>query len=302
MLTVTIGIPAHNEEKNIAQLLRALSKQDQEGYKLEALYIVCDGCTDKIAATAISTVSDKSYAYVINDGLRKGQAQRLNELYQICKSDIFITFDADIKITDPLLVSKLIAPFSDPQVGLVGGNDLPSKPKTMVQRALQTYEFAWKSITQRIKQGNNVHNHPGRISAVRTQLIKDHPLPNNIVANDHYLYFFALQQGWKFVFAKDAVIYFQLPSSLKEFLLQGSRFINSQDNILSYFNLKAEAEYDVSRKSKLRAYGKYLLKKPFWMSCALALQILLVVALPFLEDHGKKQLWSHISSSKEYTQ
>ncbi len=301
MLTVTIGIPAHNEEKNIAQLLRSLCKQQQVGYKLEALYIVCDGCTDKTAATAISAVSEKSYAYVINDGLRKGQAERLNELYQICKSDIFITFDADTRILDPLLVSKLVAPFQDKEVGLVGGNDIPAKPKNFLQKALTIYEQAWKSITQEIDDGHNVHNHPGRISAVRAEIVKNNLLPENIVANDHYLYFFAVKQGWKFRYAKDAIIYFQLPDSLRDYLLQGSRFINSQENITSYFNLMAEEEYEVPRALKSKAYRKYLLKEPFWMTIALLLQVLLFVCSPFLEMHGKRPLWSDITSSKEHS-
>jgi glycosyltransferase involved in cell wall biosynthesis len=44
--TLTIGISAHNEEKNISSLLESIFAQKQRNYVLENIYVVCDGCTD----------------------------------------------------------------------------------------------------------------------------------------------------------------------------------------------------------------------------------------------------------------
>ena len=45
-LTVTIGIPAYNEQENISCLLRSIIKQKAWSYRLQSVVVVCDGSTD----------------------------------------------------------------------------------------------------------------------------------------------------------------------------------------------------------------------------------------------------------------
>ena len=46
-LTVTIGIPAYNEEKNIGRLLRALLRQKTNGLSIKKIIVISDASTDK---------------------------------------------------------------------------------------------------------------------------------------------------------------------------------------------------------------------------------------------------------------
>ena len=45
-LTVTIGIPAYNEEKNIGRLLKSLSNQKGDDFTLNEIVVLSDGSTD----------------------------------------------------------------------------------------------------------------------------------------------------------------------------------------------------------------------------------------------------------------
>src|SRR5688572_21677183 len=95
-LTVSIGIPAHNEEGNIAQLLDTIIKQRQNSYILEQIYVACDGCTDKTAKIVSKYAKRYKFIKLIDDKKRLGKAERLNTMYQLNKSDFILIFDADL--------------------------------------------------------------------------------------------------------------------------------------------------------------------------------------------------------------
>ena len=50
--TVTIGIPAHNEEANIANMLNSVISQEQKSFFLEKIIVALDGCTDNTESEA----------------------------------------------------------------------------------------------------------------------------------------------------------------------------------------------------------------------------------------------------------
>ncbi len=298
--TISVVIPAHNEESTIFYLLSQLSKQKQLGYSLEGIYVICDGCTDRTEEIALKAAQTNKFIHVLNDKKRKGKAHRLNEFYKESTGEISINFDADVQITDPLLISKLIVPFKNKKVGLVGGSNMPTTGKTFVQKALSKYDHIWKDISEQIRDGHNVHNNPGCISAVRTSLVKNEKLPKNLVADDHYMYFAITRRGHLFRFAKDAIVYYQVPSSLQDFFLQTSRFFQSADDIETYFGNAVEVEYSVPKMLKMRVYLANFIKDPFWLVAGLSLQLLQRVSMPLLKSHGKSHFWQQIRSSKQY--
>ncbi len=300
LLTVSIVIPAHNEETTILQLLRALVNQKQLGYKLDVIEVICDGCTDKTEELARQFAKKHPEILIQNDGKRKGKALRLNNFYQSTNSDITVNLDADVKITDKFLISKLIKPFKDSNVGLVGGRNIPTKGTTFVQTALAKYDLIWRSITEQIREGHNVHNNPGCISAIRTSVIKGTKLPKKLVADDHYMYFFVTQRKHLFRFAKNAIVYYQVPSTLHDFLLQTSRFFASANDIEGYFGQAVEVEYAVPRSLKIRMYLTNLVRDPFWMIASLSLQLIQRVSMPLLQSKNDKHVWQQIRSSKQY--
>jgi len=105
-LDITIGIPAYNEEKNIASIIVKLKKITQK-------IIVCnDGSTD-----LTGEIAQKLGAIVINHPKNLGYGSGIRSIFQKAKeidSDILVTFDADgqhqvediKKVIEPILKNK----------------------------------------------------------------------------------------------------------------------------------------------------------------------------------------------------
>ena len=112
-MNITIGIPAYNEEKNIASIIIKLKKIAQK-------IIVCnDGSTD-----LTGEIAQKLGAIVINHPKNLGYGSGIRSIFQKAKeidSDILVTFDADgqHQVED---IKKVIEPILKNEVDVVIGS------------------------------------------------------------------------------------------------------------------------------------------------------------------------------------
>ena len=112
-MDITIGIPAYNEEKNIASIIVKLKKIAQK-------IIVCnDGSTD-----LTGEIAQKLGAIVINHPKNLGYGSGIRSIFQKAKeidSDILVTFDADgqHQVED---IKKVIEPILKNEVDMVIGS------------------------------------------------------------------------------------------------------------------------------------------------------------------------------------
>ena len=122
-MKITVGIPAYNEEKNIAKIIIKLKK-------ITDCILVCDdGSSDSTAE-----ISEELGAIVIKHQKNKGYGAAINSLFLKAKeleTDIFITFDADgqHRIED---ISLLREPIENNEADLViGSRFLQTKSEEM---------------------------------------------------------------------------------------------------------------------------------------------------------------------------
>ena len=118
--TVTVLIPAHNEELVIGNLLERMTELTYPKEKLEVV-VVDDGSTDKTGEIADNYATKYGYIKVIhrvNGG--RGKPAALNEGIKFSNGEIILTFDADY-YPQLDIIEKLVAPFADPEVGGVQG-------------------------------------------------------------------------------------------------------------------------------------------------------------------------------------
>ena len=86
-MKITIGIPAYNEEKNIALIITKLKK-------ITDSIIVCDDGSSDMTAE----ISKNLGATVISHRKNMGYGVAINSIFQKCKemnTDLLVTFDAD---------------------------------------------------------------------------------------------------------------------------------------------------------------------------------------------------------------
>lgn len=295
--TLTIGIPAHNEEKNIGLLLKTIIEQNCDIFVLKKIIVACDGCSDKTAAIVENLARQKKVIQVINDGKRLGKNSRLNNFYRCIDTDVFLSFDADIKISDRNLLNKVIYAFSDNKVGLVGGRVVPVFQKNLVGKAVAVYEDFWSRVIRSINKGNNVHSHTGPISAGKRDFLKNVIIPNDL-PDDHYLYFSAHKAGFKYNYAKNATVYIKVPTTFDDYMKQSTRFIDSGEEIRKYFGKWTEKHYYIPYYKKARAYLLTFLKHPVYLLIAIILVLLQKMLRNRYSRKNINGLWTPIASSK----
>lgn len=296
--TVFIGIPAHNEEKNICALLDSILLQKTHGFTIDQIAVMCDGCTDNTANLVHTYHKQNKKVVLYNDGKRLGQGQRLNQLFKICKSDIFITFDGDVVLKNAQTISEFVKMFHDERVGLVGGHNIPTVPKTHVEAALVTYEQFWRDVTIKINNGDNIHNCPGCAWAASKILLKDLYIPKQIVASDHFVFLTAIKLKFSFKFANKARVLFKLPSTINDYMNQTDRFVTSQDFIEKTFGDFCKPYYQIPQQIKVNAYKKWLKKKFAFMIFSLSLITMQRIYSAIKSKKSIEPVWTQVTSSK----
>jgi glycosyltransferase involved in cell wall biosynthesis len=132
IVKIAVGLPAYNEEKNIASIITKLEK-------ISDTIIVCnDGSSD-----LTGRIASKMGAVTINHEKNLGYGAAINSLFLKAKDldiDILVTFDADGQ-HDILDIQKVIDPIVEKKADLVIGSrfldssqdDIPSYRKTGIQ-------------------------------------------------------------------------------------------------------------------------------------------------------------------------
>ena len=241
-LEVSIGIPAYNEAKNIKKVLSGILAQNQEGWKLKEIFVICDGCTDKTAEKAREVESKE--LIVLEDGLRKGKTKRLNELFKMVKGEILIMFDGDIGCANKNVITTLLKPFENKKVALVGGNSQPYRPKTFVEKAVYSTFTVFYESRKKLKKGHNVFGATGSILAARTAFVKPIIIPK-VVSEDAYLYLYCISKKYLFRYVDEAVIYYKLPSNFKDYFKQVLRSapVSVTTEMYPHFGTRAYKEF-----------------------------------------------------------
>lgn len=108
--SVTIIIPAYNEEQWIAEKIRNLASLDYPRDKLKVV-IACDGCTDKTAEIAQDTIQEaicSDTLFIVNDhSINRGKVALINEEMKHVTSDITALSDTSALVScDSLLLAS----------------------------------------------------------------------------------------------------------------------------------------------------------------------------------------------------
>lgn len=297
--TISIGIPAHNEESNILRLLDSILSQRQTGFRLEKIIVACDGCTDNTANLVLEYQKKYPMIHLIDDGKRFGQAGRCNNFYMENTSDVIVTLDADTTLGARNSLSHLIEPFTNPKVGLVAGADRPYAPMTFFESVAVTVVDLWYLMRRNYNNGDTIHNCHGCILALRNNCAKKIDMPMDINGNDHFVYFRAKELGWKFHYASKALLHYREPSTLWDFIKQRSRFHSINGDMVEHFGKWIEPYYaPLPPRLKMQAIMLLFLQRPLRLSLALSLEVFMRVYIYFHQPLPARGVWEMVQSTK----
>lgn len=292
---VTVGIPAYNEAANIKYLLEDILSQHESGFFLEKIIVNSDGSDDNTVALAHS-VGDRRIQ-VIDDGKRKGQAARQNEIIKQTETDILVLLNADIILDGRYFLKEIIRPLLEGKAEFTSSNMLAVKPRTFVEEMLSmSIEFK-NRIFEQWRNGKNLYTCHGAARAF-TRAYYGHFHFEESVGEDAYSYFFGREHGHRYAYVAEAVARIKLPETLADHFKQSGRFFNSQTRFIKEFGLAAiEREYGIPKLLLFKSGIASFLQHPVLFTAYAVITTVSQWKAVFQKPIG--QTWEIATSSKQ---
>lgn len=212
--TISIGIPAHNEEGNIGRLLDVLLKHRfDDGIELEEIVVVASGCTDRTIDIVKGFCNGDDTIKLITEDKKSGKAHAINHFMKSTDSDILVLESADT-IPEKGAINELVKPFCDEQIGLVGGRPVP------VNSDRSIVGFAVHLIWELHHEIASVSPKAGECIAFRN--IFD-SMPTDTATDEACLEAMIKARGYKLHYSPDAVFYNKGPETISDLIKQRVR-------------------------------------------------------------------------------
>lgn len=212
--SVTVIIPAYNEEKTIFRKLKNLLEQD---YPNIEVIIVNDGSNDstgKMVQSFIANNSGSRYNFqLINLPHRGGKASALNHAFSHSKGEIVVVSDADT-ILGQNAIKQLVKSFHDPKVGAVTGKlsmiNYEESSSTKLEESYRNI-FDTLRLGESLMDSTPVFN--GALLALRNNLYEN--LKSDTLADDTEISLKIREKGYKAIFIPTATVFAFTPKSFK---------------------------------------------------------------------------------------
>ncbi|HVW32455.1 MAG TPA: glycosyltransferase, partial [Acidimicrobiia bacterium] len=223
--TVTVIIPAHNEERVIAKALAGLDLARTGD--LEVI-VVDDGSSDATAEIA------SSFPVRVITQRRAGKAAALNTGIAAARGEVIVVLDADT-VLDPDFLDAVAPHFADPAVGAVAGNVKVGNRRSLLAR-LQALEYIVSLDIDRRAQDvlGVVAVVPGAAGAFRrAALIDVGGYSDDTLVEDADLTVALLRGRWSIRYEPGAVSWTEAPETMADALRQRRRWAFGNIEVLA---------------------------------------------------------------------
>src|SRR5579864_736699 len=118
-----LGIMAYNEEQNIGRLLDSVLGQTALE-RLQNIVVVASGCTDRTCDIVESYARRDPRITLVAEPSRTGKVAAINQFLFSAQAELLLVSGADL-VLFPDTLEKMLEPFADPEVGMVGAHPVP---------------------------------------------------------------------------------------------------------------------------------------------------------------------------------
>jgi len=204
-MDISVGIIAHNEEKNIGRLLDTIKTQKTVETNIAEVIVVSsssDQTNDIVRNTDVKLITQKR---------RMGKASAINLFMQNAKSNILVMCSGDI-IPRPDTVEKLCAPFCNSKIGVVASKPIPIIKTGLLGSIIQLqWELHHKISKTSVKFGEMI--------AFRNVFRRI----KNTAADEEYIAMLVKAQGYIGVYSDHAIVQNKGPTSFADYINQRRR-------------------------------------------------------------------------------
>ena len=242
MIRCCVGITAYNEEANIGRLLEALLAQETRTACIDEIIVVASGCTDHTEEIVESFVARNPRVILLRQAQREGKASAVNLLLHHTRSEVVVLESADT-LPLPGTIEALVAPLSDPQVGMVGGRPVPANGTG------NFLGYGAHLLWELHHQVSLRHPKMGELIAFRNIFRQ---IPFDTAVDEASIEPLIIGQGLKLYYAPQAIVRNKGSETLRDFVRQRRRIF------AGHLYVKDRLGYKVSTLNGLRILGLFL--------------------------------------------
>jgi phosphatidyl-myo-inositol alpha-mannosyltransferase len=297
--SISINIPAFNEEKNLENIIRSITSQSKKGFNISEIVVFSDGSTDNTINIIKTLQKENPIIKYFAGKERQGKIFRLNQMFKRCKSDILVVFDADIGLVGNKCLENLVSVILfDKKAMMVASHQIPLRPNSFIGKIIHTNFQIWDNIRLNIPNFDSVHNFYGAATAFRGSYAKKISIPNGITSLRTYLFLLARNNDGFRYNPKSQIIY-RTTETIKDYLALGNRPFGRKDKYLEdIFGNKTKNLYLIPIKYIFIGLIKSLYHQPIYTFLAILLSL---YQKNISNNHqaSNKAFWDISSSSKD---
>jgi cellulose synthase/poly-beta-1,6-N-acetylglucosamine synthase-like glycosyltransferase len=296
--TISILIPAWNEEKVIARLLERITSFTYPKDKLQVI-VIDDASSDKTGKIADEYSSKYSFIEVLHRdriSARKGKASAMNEGFSKSTGEIVLCFDADY-YPQKEIVEKLTAPFVDPVVAAVQGRVVVlNEPQNIVTRLVALERIGGYRVDQEARENLGlITQFGGTVGGFRRSALERlHGWDESVLAEDTDLTFRVYLAGYKIRYTVDAECYEEAVDTWKAYRQQRYRWAKGHMQCFFKHSWRVLCSKCLNTKEKVDGL---LLLNVYFMPIMALLSLLIGLPLIFLGSPLITALWLTIPIS-----
>lgn len=219
--SVSVLIPAYNEEDSIEETLKHVLKSDYDNIK--EIIVINDGSTDN-TKKIVENIIKKEKLVKLLDKKNSGKADSLNQAIKIAKGELVLILDADSYICEDA-IRKMVGLFDDKKVASVTGRILVKNKEKLLER-LQAAEYAMIAFSRKLLEFvDGIWVTPGALSMYRkSALIKVGGFDTKNITEDVEITWRLIKNGYKIKMCLAAGTYTIVPNNMKRWWRQRIRW------------------------------------------------------------------------------
>ncbi len=226
----SVGITAHNEEANMAQILEAMINQRLFTVEITEIIVVASGCTDRTEdiVREYMAVDDRIQLFVQEK--REGKTSAINVFLAHATENICVLESGDT-VPHEDAIENMVRMFADPAVGMTGAHKVPVNTPDHVVGFLSHL---------RLKLEHQLCLEIPRLGELIAFRKVFDAIPPDVAMDEAFVEALVIRRGLQVRYAPDAVVFNMGPETVSDFIKQRRR------NHAGHLYLKEKYGYKVS--------------------------------------------------------
>jgi cellulose synthase/poly-beta-1,6-N-acetylglucosamine synthase-like glycosyltransferase len=226
----SIGITAHNEEANMAQILQAMLDQRLLQIDISEIIVVASGCTDRTEDIVRQYQEIDPRIKLFSQEKREGKTSAINVFLANAQEAICVLESGDT-VPHEDAIENMVRMFADPAVGMTGAQKAPVNAPDHVVGLLSHLRLQMEhQLCLEIPR-------LGELIAFRKVF---DAIPPDVAMDEAFVEALVIRRGMQVRYAPDAIVYNMGPETVSDFIKQRRR------NHAGHLHLKEKYGYQVS--------------------------------------------------------